>query len=694
MKLKLNGYLTSPFRIMLILFLIICFVETVLMLLVGELHGLVHPAAEIIIDVVLLGLFIFPAVYKLVVSPLIELIAARRVVEDALRISTERYRQLIDAVEGIVWEADPSTFSFTFVSQKAEEILGYPVQCWIEVPTFWVEHLHPEDRAWVVDFSVSATRNLQNHVFEYRMLAASGGTVWLRHFVTVVIEAGKAVSMKGLMVDITEKKNSELELAASENRNKLLVEKLQLTINSLNEAVIIVDAESNEIAEVNLEAEKMFGYTRDELIGAHPVILHLNELMYRRFDKKISEAYCDAGYLKTAFRMKRRDGSVFESEHSVVPINRDDGSCSKHVCVVRDISQRVLIEEELATLLQEIESRNVFVESVLANLKSGIIVVDLDFRITMVNSYVAEICGIAPDRFIGKRLVDICPELRERMVIKNTDDELAVNFCGAAKVIGFSSFDLFAADTTVIGQIINFRDLSEIITIRREMRKKERLSAMGEVVARVAHEMRNPLFGMTAAAQILEMELALDVSQKQLMTSLLKESRRLNNLVEELLDTTRELRIKKESVNLRKIIDESISITRVMLEQNCIAVVKSIPDKDIFLSVDADKIEQVMINLIKNAMEACKTGGIVNVVVELCDESAVVKVVDNGTGIPEDILDTIFDVFYTTKRAGTGMGLSISKNIVEAHGGSLAACNNPEGGATFVMTIPWAGGAA
>jgi len=819
-KLKLNGYLNSPIRIMLALILIICVVETMIMLFVGEIHGLVYPAAEIIIDVVLLVLFIFPAIYKLVVSPLIALIAERRVVEDALRGSTERYRQLIDSVEGIVWEADPSTFSFTFVSQKVEALLGYPVQHWIEEPTFWVDHLHPEDRAWAVDLCVSATRNLQNHVFEYRMISASGSIVWLRDLVTVMSKGGKALSLQGLMVDVTEKKNIELALAASEKRYKFLtdnlrdviwemdgdlffvyasssvenmfgyrveeligkhvgmllsndsqqkvnniiieslVEKspndketcsvysefecikkdgtvfwgevnatifisegkqidkvigctrdvtdrkklhyklassfdiLKSTINSLHEAVIIVAAENNEIEEVNLEAEKMFGYTRGELIGENPVILHLNEIMYRRFGEKLAEAYSSSGYLETAFRMKRRDDSVFDSEHSVVPIIAIDGSYSKHVYVIRDISRRVQIEEELATLLQEIETRNVFVESVLANLKSGIIVVDLDFKITMVNTYVAEICDMAPDTFIGKRLVAICPELHDRMTTRNTDDELAVNFCGSAKVIGFSSFDLVAADTTVIGYIINFRDLSEIITIRREMRKRERLSAMGEVVARVAHEMRNPLFGMTAAAQILEMELALDVSQKQLMNSLLKESRRLNNLVEELLDTTRELRIKKERVNLRKIIDESISITKVMLEQNSISVIKSIPDKEILLSVDADKIEQVMINLIKNAMEACKTGGIVNVAVELCDESAVVKVIDNGSGIPEDILDTIFDVFYTTKRAGTGMGLSISKNIVEAHGGSLAACNNPDGGATFTMTIPWAGGVA
>src|SRR6516164_7351370 len=128
----------------------------------------------------------------------------------------ERFRSLVDSIEGIVWEADARTFAYSFVSEQAERILGYPKQRWLTEPTFWKDHLHPEDRDWAVQFCLEGIAQKRSHDFEYRMIAAEGRVVWLRDIVTVVVEDGRASRLRGVMVDITRRKQAEEALRRSE----------------------------------------------------------------------------------------------------------------------------------------------------------------------------------------------------------------------------------------------------------------------------------------------------------------------------------------------------------------------------------------------------------------------------------------------------------------------------------------------
>jgi PAS domain S-box-containing protein len=118
-------------------------------------------------------------------------------------------RDLVNSIEGIVWEADARTFQFLFVSQQAQRVLGYPVERWLSEPTFWKDHIHPDDREWAAAFCVAATADKRDHEFEYRMIAADGRTVWLRDLVTVVVEGDRATKLRGVMVDVTERKRAE-----------------------------------------------------------------------------------------------------------------------------------------------------------------------------------------------------------------------------------------------------------------------------------------------------------------------------------------------------------------------------------------------------------------------------------------------------------------------------------------------------
>jgi PAS domain S-box-containing protein len=140
------------------------------------------------------------------------MLSTRKRAEVALRQVEQNYATLVNSIDGIVWEVDAHTFQFSFVSQKAERLLGYPITRWLTEPNFWREHVHPDDREWTMAFCVNATAEKRDHEFEYRMLAADGRTVWLHDLVTVVLVNDQVTKLRGVMVDITERKRVEAEL--------------------------------------------------------------------------------------------------------------------------------------------------------------------------------------------------------------------------------------------------------------------------------------------------------------------------------------------------------------------------------------------------------------------------------------------------------------------------------------------------
>ena len=205
----------SPIKLFICLIITMLVTETAVTVLIHQFPAHVPVPVEVVVQVVLLLGIIFPVLYKLVLSPLLHQITERSLAVEALRESEARYRELVHSLDGIVWECDPHSFAFTFVSSQAVRILGYPAQLWLASPTFWAEHIHPEDRPWAVDFWVAATRKGEDHEFEYRMLAADGRTVWLRDMVTVICEDGRCIALRGVMVDITRHKHAESQLQFS-----------------------------------------------------------------------------------------------------------------------------------------------------------------------------------------------------------------------------------------------------------------------------------------------------------------------------------------------------------------------------------------------------------------------------------------------------------------------------------------------
>ena len=175
----------------------------------------------------------------------------------------QRFTDLVDAVDTIVWEADAETFAFSFVSRQAERTLGYPSEQWLRAPTFWLDHLHPEDRDWAARACQEATAAKRPHDLEYRMIAADGRVVWLRDLVTVVVESGRPTRLRGLMIDITRRKHDE----------KTLREQSDL-LTVTHDAIFVRDMEY-VIAFWNRGAEALYGWTAEEAAGkvAHELLV-------------------------------------------------------------------------------------------------------------------------------------------------------------------------------------------------------------------------------------------------------------------------------------------------------------------------------------------------------------------------------------------------------------------------------------
>jgi len=196
---------------------------------------------------------------ELINHQLEEQISDRKKFIEEISQSHQQYESLVNWIEGIVWEVDAETFQFTFVSQKAEKLLGYPVKQWIEEPKFWNNHIHPDDREWAVQFCHINSQQKHDYEFEYRMIAVDGRVIWLRDLVNVVIEDNQLVKLRGVMIDITAHKQDQIALQESEER-------WQLALRGNNDGIWDWNLKTNEVFFSNRWKE-MLGYTEEEIFN-------------------------------------------------------------------------------------------------------------------------------------------------------------------------------------------------------------------------------------------------------------------------------------------------------------------------------------------------------------------------------------------------------------------------------------------
>jgi PAS domain S-box-containing protein len=264
-------------------------------------------------------------------------ISKRKRAEEALREAHQNYVTLVNSLDGIVWEADAQTFAFTFVSPQAERMLGYPLARWMTEPSFWKDHIHPDDRQWATNFCMDATRAKRPHDFEYRMLAADGRVVWLHDVVTVVVENDQPVRLRGVMLDITERKRAEEALRESEERYRVLVE---FSPNS------ICVHRGGELLYVNPACVRLFGATdRGQLVGRSVLdFIHPDSLPAVRERIRQVEGGGTAPLIEEKF--VTLNGEVRDVEVTSIPIIYERAAAAQ--VIIRDITERKRGEALLA----------------------------------------------------------------------------------------------------------------------------------------------------------------------------------------------------------------------------------------------------------------------------------------------------------------------------------------------------------
>lgn len=351
---------------------------------------------------------------------------------------------------------------------------------------------------------------------------------------------------------------------------------------------------------------------------------------------------------------------------------------------------------------------------ILAEIIDGIVVTDESGRIVIWNRAVEEMTGIASTDAVGKTAAVVFAE--NPAIVSQIEktfssgrsysDYDAVVFAKHRPSLpaGLVTTMLQDEDGSPLGVILTIRDQTGIRDLKERMRRADRLAAIGQIAAGIAHEIKNPLVGIRGAAQLMKAELRpeTDRSRAEYLDVILKEADRLNRVLEGILDFTRAKAHEFRPFNIHAVIDRALLLNETSARRNGVVLVReydpSLPD----VIGNQDQLMQVFLNIIKNAVEAMPAGGKLTVITRMSDlftsvqtdgrkhRLMVVKVTDTGAGIKPEHLQDVFTPFFTTKDKGVGLGLALSYQIVQEHFGTIRVESEECTGTTFSVYLPLA----
>jgi len=350
------------------------------------------------------------------------------------------------------------------------------------------------------------------------------------------------------------------------------------------------------------------------------------------------------------------------------------------------------LNEELVNQNAELARSTNLTGGILASMSSGVALLDMEGRVKLINQQGARLFRRHPDELAGRRLADVFPETAGFMrADSGSYQELRLSLAdGATMPLEFSSTYFLGIYGEPEGVIVVFRDLTELKALQAELLNKERFAAMGRVVAGVAHEIRNPLFGISAIGQIFERDLK-DNAHRELSRALVSETRRLNQLVEELLIYGRPMKLNPVSCDMQQLWEDVISMHHGEIEKRGVTVTGDYAVRHPVMRLDVHQIRQVFLNLLRNSLDAIPDGGRITLRLLLDDCCLLFKITDTGAGIHAGNIGKVFDLFFTTKPKGTGLGLAICKKIVQDHGGDISIESEEGRGTTVTVKLPYSG---